>query len=180
MGDELAYIAPLSFYTIILQPEPHLLSGWEHLVREPWRVLTPVWLHFGWLHLVFNSLWWWDLGRRIEQRQSSKRLVWLFCLIALLSNGAQAWEGVHLFGGLSGVIYGLLGYIWLYDRLRPPVFFLPQGILIFMLIWLILGLTNAFSALGMGNMANMAHLGGLLAGLALAFIMAMLESRKPR
>jgi len=49
-----------------------------------------------------------------------------------------------------------------------------------MLIWLILGLTNAFSALGMGNMANMAHLGGLLAGLALAFIVAMLESRRSR
>ena len=180
MGDELVYIAPLSFYTIILQPEPHLLSGWEHLISEPWRVLTPVWLHFGWLHLVFNSLWWWDLGRRIEQRQSSRRLLWLFILIALLSNAAQAWEGVHLFGGLSGVIYGLLGYIWLYDRVRTPVFFLPQGILIFMLIWLILGLTNAFSALGMGNMANMAHLGGLLAGLALAFIVAMLESRRSR
>jgi len=178
LGDELVYIAPLSFYQILLQPEPHLLSSWQHLVSEPWRLITPVWLHFGWLHLIFNSLWWWDLGRRIEQRQSSKRLWWLFVVIALVSNFAQAWEGAHLFGGLSGVIYGLLGYIWLYDRLRTPVFFLPQGILIFMLIWLILGLTNVFAVVGMGNMANMAHLGGLLTGLVLAFILSMLESRK--
>ncbi|HCH24740.1 MAG TPA: rhomboid family intramembrane serine protease [Oceanospirillaceae bacterium] len=178
LGDELRYIAPLSFYQILLQPEPHLLSGWQHLATQPWRLMTPVWLHFGWLHLIFNSLWWWDLGRRIEQRQSGKRLFWLFVVIALVSNFAQAWEGVHLFGGLSGVIYGLLGYIWLYDRLRTPVFFLPQGILIFMLIWLILGLTNIFAVVGMGNMANMAHLGGLLTGLALAFILSMLESRK--
>ena len=178
LGDELRYIAPLSFYEILLYPEPHLQTGWEHLTSQPWRIFTPVWLHFGWLHLIFNSLWWWDLGRRIEQCQSSKRLCWLFVVIALASNFAQAWEGVHLFGGLSGVIYGLLGYIWLYDRLRTPVFFLPQGILIFMLIWLILGLTNVFSVVGMGNMAKMAHLGGLLAGLALAFILPMIESRK--
>lgn len=180
LGDDLIYIAPLSFYQILLQPEPHLLASWQHLVSEPLRLITPVWLHFGWLHLIFNSLWWWDLARRIEQRQSSKRLCWLFVVIALASNFAQAWEGVHLFGGLSGVIYGLLGYIWLYDRLRTPVFFLPQGILIFMLIWLILGLTNILAVVGMGNMANMAHLGGLLTGLALAFILSMLESRKPQ
>ncbi|MCP4881894.1 MAG: rhomboid family intramembrane serine protease [Gammaproteobacteria bacterium] len=178
MGDQLEYIAALSFYPIALQPEPYLLAGWQHLFGEPWRLLTPAWLHFGWLHLVFNCLWWWDLGRRIEQRQSSKRLWWLFVIIALISNLAQAWQGAHLFGGLSGVIYGLLGYIWLWDRLRNPVFFLPQGILIFMLVWLLLGLSNVFSVMGMGNMANMAHLGGLLAGLALAFILSMIESRR--
>lgn len=176
LGNELNYIALLSFYQINLLPEPHMLNTASHLANEPWRLLTPVWLHFGWLHLVFNSLWWWDLGRRIEQRQSVGRLLLLFVVIGLCSNLAQAWEGTHLFGGLSGVIYGLLGYIWLWDRLRNPVFFLPQGILIFMLIWLILGLTNAFSAVGFGNMANMAHLGGLLTGLALAVILSVVES----
>ncbi len=176
LGDELQYVALLSFYQINLLPDPHMVNSTAHLASQPWRLLTPVWLHFGWLHLVFNSLWWWDLGRRIEQRQSVRRLLLLFVFIALVSNLAQAWQGGHLFGGLSGVIYGLLGYIWLWDRLRTPVFFLPQGILIFMLVWLILGMLDVFSVVGMGSMANMAHLGGLLAGLGLALLLSVLES----
>ena len=176
LGNELEYIAPLSFYVLVLSPEPYLISDWQHLLNQPWRLLTPILLHFGGLHLVFNCLWWWDLGRRIEQQQSGQRLLLLLLVTALLGNIAQAWEGVQLFGGLSGVIYGLLGYIWLWDQLRTPVFVLPQGIVIFMLIWLVLGFTGVFNAIGVGNMANMAHLGGLIAGLVLAFIMSMIES----
>ncbi|MDP6968362.1 MAG: rhomboid family intramembrane serine protease [Gammaproteobacteria bacterium] len=176
LGSDLEYVAPLSFYPLILLPEPYLVADWQHLLTQPWRLLTPVWLHFGALHLVFNCLWWWDLGRRIEQRQSGQRLLYLLLVTALLSNLAQAWEGTHLFGGLSGVIYGLLGYIWLWDRLHRPVFFLPQAIVIFMLAWLVLGFTGVLTMIGAGNMANMAHLGGLLAGLALAFLVSMIES----
>ena len=176
LGSELKYIAPLSFYLLGLSPEPYLISGWQHLLGQPWRLLTPVWLHFGTLHLVFNCLWWWDLGGRIERQQSGRRLLCLLLAAGLLGNFAQAWQGANLFGGLSGVIYVLLGYIWLWDQLRTPVFVLPQGIVIFMLAWLVLGFSGLLTAIGVGNMANMAHLGGLIAGLVLAFIMSMIES----
>lgn len=177
LGNNYSLVAPFSFFLMYITPEPYLIGGWQHLFTQPWRLITPIWLHFGILHLVFNSLWWWELGRRIELQQSGQKLLWLLLLTAILSNLAQAWQGVNLFGGLSGVIYGLLGYIWLWDKLNKPVFLLPEGIVIFMLVWLVLGFTDVLAMVGAGNMANMAHLGGLLSGLVLALILTMLESR---
>jgi GlpG protein len=177
LGNNYSLVAPFSFFLMYITPEPYLIGGWQHLFTQPWRLITPIWLHFGILHLVFNSLWWWELGRRIELQQSGQKLLWLLLLTAILSNLAQAWQGINLFGGLSGVIYGLLGYIWLWDKLNKPVFLLPEGIVIFMLVWLVLGFTDVLAMVGAGNMANMAHLGGLLSGLGLALILTMLESR---
>ena len=177
LGNNYSLVAPFSFFLMYITPEPYLIGGWQHLFTQPWRLITPIWLHFGILHLVFNSLWWWELGRRIELQQSGQKLLWLLLLTAILSNLAQAWQGINLFGGLSGVIYGLLGYIWLWDKLNKPVFLLPEGIVIFMLVWLVLGFTDVLAMVGAGNMANMAHLGGLLSVLGLALILTMLESR---
>jgi GlpG protein len=90
-------------------------------------------------------------------------------LTGLAGNLAQAWQEPSLFGGLSGVIYGLLGYMWVVDRWSVPRYHLPQGILVFMLLWLLLGLSNILQLVGFGSMANMAHLGGLLAGVVIGF-----------
>jgi GlpG protein len=94
----------------------------------------------------------------------------LLLLTGLAGNLAQAWQGASLFGGLSGVIYGLLGYIYIIDRFNPQRYYLPQSILLFMLLWLILGLTDVLSVVGFGSMANMAHLGGLLAGVGFGLL----------
>ena len=74
-----------------------------------WRAITPVFLHFGWTHIVFNSLWCWELGRRIEGRLGSLHLAGLFFVTAAVSNAVQDQvSGPVLFGGLSGVGYALL------------------------------------------------------------------------
>tara|TARA_B100000768_G_C10964480_1_gene243118 strand:- start:55 stop:378 length:324 start_codon:yes stop_codon:yes gene_type:complete len=94
----------------------------------------------------------------------------LLIVTSLSGNVAQAWQQASLFGGLSGVIYGLLGYIWVIDRFNEPRYHLPQSILIFMLLWLLLGVTGLFSVVGFGSIANMAHLGGLVAGVGWGFL----------
>lgn len=131
-----------------------------------WRLLTPMLLHFGWLHLAMNSLWYWELGRRIEFRQGAIGLLGLSLLFGLASNFAQYWwAGPSLFGGLSGVLYGLLGHCWIYQRLAPnPAYRLPPGVLVMMLAWLVICMTGIFELLQFGSIANAAHLGGLLAG----------------
>jgi len=168
LGELLTVVATLTFAPMLFDTQVYLVAGFDHLWQQPWRLISPVFLHFGWLHLVFNGLWWLDLGRRIEL-QSPWLLLVLLVITALAGNLAQAWQGPSLFGGLSGVIYGLLGYMWIIDRLSPPRYHLPQAILVFMLLWLLLGLSNFLQLVGFGSMANMAHLGGLLAGVVVGF-----------
>ena len=169
LGQHLQAVAWFSFFPLVLDTQAYIVAGFEHLWQQPWRLISPVFLHFGWLHMVFNLLWWWELGRRIEH-QSRLLLVTLLLLTSLAGNVAQAWQTASLFGGLSGVIYGLLGYIWVMDRFNKPRYHLPQNILIFMLIWLLLGISGLFSALGFGAMANLAHIGGLVAGVGWGFL----------
>ena len=136
-----------------------------------WRLITPIFLHFGIMHLVFNSLWIWVLGEMIERNQGQVKLTLLILFTALVSNSAQFLiNGSSQFGGLSGVVYGYLGYIWLWGRLHPQQgLALGNALVVFMLGWMVLGMTDFARSLGL-NMANEAHLGGLLAGLAFALL----------
>lgn len=130
---------------------------------QAWRYITPAFIHFSVLHLVFNLLWWWYLGGQIEQRLGSGKLFILLIVGAALPNIAEFFASGPRFGGLSGVVYALLGYSWLRARLQPTCgLAMPPALMGFMLVWLVLGF---FDMLGTST-ANMAHLVGLLVGLA--------------
>lgn len=134
---------------------------------EYWRLFTPMFLHFSLLHLVFNMVWVWDLGRRIETVNGNWVLIILALLASLAANLAEfSMTGPSLFGGMSGVVFGMLGFSWVFSRLVPSrdLGVMP-GIYVFMLIYLIVGFTGAIDQLGLGSLANWAHLGGLVAGL---------------
>lgn len=136
-----------------------------------WRLVSPAFLHFGWMHLVFNLLWLWYFGRQIESLQSSVRLLGIVLLSALVSNLAQYATGTVLFGGMSGVDYALLGYVWVMSRRVPQSgFFVPQMLVVFMLLWMVFTMTDFAEPLGFGNVANEAHLGGLLIGLVMGWV----------
>lgn len=133
---------------------------------QVWRYVSHALLHFSVLHITFNLLWWWQLGGDIEQRLGRGRLTKIFLVSALLSGCAQYWiEGAN-FGGLSGVVYALVGYLWVLS-VRAPQFGLdiPKPILVFMLVWLVLGFVQPFMAI-----ANAAHLAGLVAGCLLGWL----------
>ncbi|MEB0042811.1 MULTISPECIES: rhomboid family intramembrane serine protease [unclassified Pseudomonas] len=131
-----------------------------------WRIVTPMLVHFGVLHLAMNGMWFWELGRRIELRQGSWHLLGLTLVFSAVSNYAQYWySGPTLFGGLSGVLYALLGHCWIYQMLAPnPIYRLPRGVLVMMLVWLVLCISGLISMLGFGAIANGAHVGGLIIG----------------
>lgn len=134
-----------------------------------WRLITPIFLHFGWLHIVFNSLMLWELGKRVEILQGSDRMIGIVMVMGLGSNLAQSmYSGANLFGGMSGVIYGLLGYGWAWSTLCPQRSLgIPRALLIFMLVSLVLFMFGAANLLGVGAVANAAHVGGLVMGLIL-------------
>ena len=88
-------------------------------------------------------------------------------MASLLSNGLQYLVSGPLFGGLSGVVYGILGYCWMSQRRRPRFQF-PPALVTFALVWMVIGFTPLPEMLGLGRMANEAHLGGFVAGLLVA------------
>ena len=90
LGTQLGAVAWLSFFPFVLDTQVYLINGCEHLWQQPWRLISPVFLHFGWLHLVFNLLWWLDLAARIE-RQFGLLLVTLLLATNLAGNLAQAF-----------------------------------------------------------------------------------------
>ncbi len=130
---------------------------------QAWRYVTPAFIHFSVVHLVFNLLWWWYLGGQIEQRLGSGKLFILLIVGAALPNIAEFFASGPRFGGLSGVVYALLGYSWLRARLQPDCgLAMPPALMGFMLVWLVLGFLDMLGT----PTANMAHLAGLLVGLA--------------
>lgn len=133
---------------------------------EYWRLLTPVLLHFGLFHILFNGLWLWEFGRRIERLAGHGNFLLILAAIAAGSNvGQYLWSPGGLFGGLSGVVYGLLGYIWVRNRLAPhPLLGIAPGIFALMMIWLIVCLAGVVNLFLQGGVANGAHVTGLVIG----------------
>ncbi|MFC1237598.1 rhomboid family intramembrane serine protease GlpG [Vibrio sp. F74] len=131
-----------------------------------WRWVSHALIHFSVTHIAFNLLWWWQLGGDIEKRLGTIKLLQIFILSSALSGAGQYWvEGAN-FGGLSGVVYALMGYSWLLGVISPEKgVSLPKPIVIFMLVWLVLGYVQPYMAI-----ANTAHLVGLASGLLLARI----------
>lgn len=145
-----------------------------------WRLVTPAFLHFGFAHLLFNALWLWYLGRRLELLLGKKTFMVFFIMTAALSNTAQyLWAADTLFGGMSGVVYALVGFIAVRQRLLPhPLLAVPSALLGFMLFWLVLCMTGAVDFFIEGAVANAAHLGGLVAGGLYALIAVKINAKK--
>jgi len=140
---------------------------------EVWRLVTPIFLHFGVVHLLFNMIMLFSLGSRIEQTRGTLRLLVLVLVIAVGSNVAEyymtwsmdrrlypVFQPSPLFGGMSGVLYGLFGYMWMKSRFEPELGLeMPRETVLIMLVWLLVCLWGF-----LGPIANIAHISGLLLG----------------
>lgn len=137
----------------------------DAFLAEPWRLLGPAFFHFSWLHIVFNTMWWWQLGGSIEETLGKGTLINLLLVSAIFSNLGQFIVSGANFGGLSGVVYALVGFVWWYGYLVPEKgLSLSKPIIGFLLFWLLLGFLDILPV----NVANTAHLLGLISGCLLA------------
>ena len=143
-------------------------------------LLTSMFLHGGWLHLIGNMLYLWIFGDNVEDAMGHGRFV-LFYLVcglaaALAQAGLDPGSEVPMVGA-SGAISGVLGaYLMLHPRAHVLVL-IPLGILtqlvrlpalIVLAFWFGLQLFQQLSAPpGQGGVAFMAHIGGFVAGMAL-------------
>ncbi|MGY4489925.1 rhomboid family intramembrane serine protease [Pseudomonas sp. TE3610] len=182
LGDNLATLHWLTFQDFSFDSENlyFLPLGASLDAGQWWRLFTPMLLHFGVLHLAMNALWYWELGKRIEILQGRINLIGLTLLFSLVSNTAQYWySGPTLFGGLSGVLYGLLGHVFVYQWLAPNnVYRMPRSVMVMMLVWLVICMTPLISMFG--QIANAAHVGGLLVGCLTGLLGGAFARRKLR
>jgi GlpG protein len=177
-GSVLVLIEPLTFIKIDLGSYKNGYVSFNSIEttfmqnNEWWRLITPMFIHFSLTHLVFNCLWIYVLGSKIEQIDGHITFINLVIFSSIISNLAQHFFGESaLFGGLSGVIYGLLGYCMIIEiDTKQERYDLPPALYLFMLIWLILGFLGILNLFGFGNVANYAHLGGLISGIIFAMI----------
>jgi GlpG protein len=166
---------------------------------QVWRLFTPVLIHYSIMHIAFNMWMFFQFGGLLERRYNWKRLGLLVLLCAAIPNFVQCVvpEGLggsaaampegsnHIItavGGMSGVVYGLFGYVWMKSVFdRGFGFRIPDSSIIIMMVWLfgcIFAETLAQNGIRFfpTNVANWAHGVGLLVGLVAGYLHSPEES----
>lgn len=133
---------------------------------EIWRIFSPILIHFNIWHFVFNMYMLVEFGTLIEGRRGMWVIAGLVALAAVVGNVAQLALFGPDFGGMSGVIYGLFGYLLIKSQFEPELGFRLQTLTVVILGgWLIVCMSGR-----VGQVANAAHVGGLIAGLVFAAV----------
>jgi GlpG protein len=179
MGDSLKQTLSISTYEI--DGNSVKWPGLNDITQgEWWRLVTPIIIHLGWLHIAFNMMWLHQLGRMFEHTHGALKLIVFIIVTGILSNLFQYADFASglfgrgpTFGGMSGVVYALAGYCWIRGRLIPfSDIELPPDTMKFLMIWF------AICFLPFLPIANGGHTGGLLAGLAIGWISAQVTLRE--
>lgn len=144
----------------------------ELATGQLWRLVTPIFIHFSPLHLIFNLLMLQRFGGAVEFRKGWLRLLGMVLVIAVTSNVGQYVVSGPAFGGMSGVVYGLFGYIWARGRYHPEDdLAMPPNLAFLMMAWFVICFSGA-----VGAVANTAH----AAGLGMGCLLGYLPIRQPR
>ncbi|MFT5259985.1 MAG: GlpG protein [Saprospiraceae bacterium] len=167
IGSRFDAVLPFLISAYLSPVLPEVLSG------EAWRLITPIFVHFGVMHLLFNSMMTFQLGSLLEPQMGILRFSFLILILAISSNLAQYFATGPSFGGLSGVLYGLFGYFWMASRFNPTFDMRINPSAVKMLMgWFVLCWFNFFGLLGNIAIANIAHTMGLAMGMISAIFVA--------
>ncbi len=142
-----------------------------------WRLFSPCILHGGLLHIAFNMLWLWALGKEIDPRIGTARSLILTLSAGIFSNTVQYLMSGPFFLGYSGVITALAGFIWSRQKIAPwEGYPLRRSMLLFLALF-VLGMLalqiGSFLVMLLthqmyfANIANAAHISGAIWGLCL-------------
>lgn len=139
---------------------------------QVWRLVTPMFVHFGPLHLFFNMYCLLFLGTMIERSMGSGRMLFFVLSISILANLAEyslrvplISSGAPNFGGMSGVVFALFGYGWMKSK-----YDFASGIEIQPMTTVMLLISFFIGFTGKVGTANMVHTVGLVGGLLLGYL----------
>ena len=165
LGDDDSVVMHFSidYFRVTVRGNQETLQLAQVWRQEPWRLGNPDPLAFRHLAPALQHDHADPVGRHRRVLRGSWRFAIFVLVIALPSNIAQyLWSGPS-FGGMSGVLYGLFGYVWMKSRYEPASgFYMPPNTVIWMVAWFVLCVFGV-----MGHVANVVHGVGFAAGLIL-------------
>lgn len=152
---------------------------WPNLRNDPQVLLElgfwPVWrlslLHFSVMHLIFNLVWWWVIGQKIEQKDGQVALLVLIVVSGYMGNLAQWWLTGPAFGGASGITMAMLGWVGWRQLQRKIDYDLPSLLLPLMAGWMLFSIFSEYLFAIDSQTGHGAHIIGLASGLILAIFM---------
>lgn len=161
-----------------LVPQPYVLIHWGSnfgpatLSGEWWRLFTSMFVHFGLVHLALNMWVLWSMGRAIERMFGSLHYALLYVFAGLCGSLASLWWHPNVnSAGASGAIFGLLGGLLAF--ILNPATGVPPTIAASQrrsgLVFIAYNLLNGFTHHGIDNAC---HLGGLVGGFLMGWILA--------
>ncbi|QDV24428.1 rhomboid family intramembrane serine protease [Aureliella helgolandensis] len=147
---------------------------------EIWRIITPIFMHGDPMHLALNLFGLFVFGRVLERLMGTPKFAIFVLLLAIIPNLLQglappSWHGNPNFVGISGVVYGFLGYVWIRSTLNPRFAIrIPTPFVILAVGMILVGLSGAVPN---WHYADLCHLGGLLVGGGLGYASEQANSR---
>ncbi|MCA1063390.1 rhomboid family intramembrane serine protease [Rossellomorea sp. AcN35-11] len=141
---------------------------------EWWRLVTPIFLHIGILHLFMNTLALFYLGTAVEKMFGRIRFIIIYMVSGVAGSLASFLFTSNLSAGASGAIFGCFGALLYFGVLYPKIFFRTMGtnIIAVILLNLVLGFT-------IPGIDNAGHIGGLIGGFLAAGIVSMPNVLRP-
>ncbi|MEM9944117.1 MAG: rhomboid family intramembrane serine protease, partial [Planctomycetota bacterium] len=155
---------------------------------EVWRVITPIFIHFGVIHILFNMIWLYQFGQILENKYGTFRFGLLVLFTAAVSNILQCIVPIDIggsapipvpgdilitrLGGMSGVVYGLFGFFWMKSKFdRRFEYRITQSTIYILIGSMIFFMLPADFNMGLGgSIANWAHGAGLASGMAVGYL----------
>jgi membrane associated rhomboid family serine protease len=166
------------------------------LARELGTVVTSMFLHGGWIHLIGNMLYLWIFGNNVEDRLGRVGFLLFYLFAGAVAAATQVLidpASTTPIVGASGAIAGVLGtYVVLYPRARvlSLVFLgffyqlLQVPAIIVLGLWFVLQLIDGVASLGVsstsGGVALFEHIGGFVAGVAVGVIVRTVSTARSR
>ncbi|MGB1091679.1 MAG: rhomboid family intramembrane serine protease [Oceanobacter sp.] len=130
----------------------------------------PCLLHFSVMHLLFNGIWWWVLGRAIEQMEGTLALLVLMFVAGYLGNAVQWWYAGPGFGGASGITMALLGWVGWRQYFQKIQYPMPAMLVPLMVGFMLFEIATDTLFPGLTQSAHGAHIGGFVAGALIAAV----------
>lgn len=143
-----------------------------------WRIFTPNLMHGDIVHIAFNMMWFLGFGTQIELRQGKFMLSALILISGIGTMGAELLFSDGFPIGMSGIVYGTFGYVWMRSRYDPRSgYFMQDQTVMILMIFFFLGWSGLMSMFIGGNVANWGHTGGLVVGLIWGYVPTLFRRR---